>query len=136
LYFEKTFFQLFLTLLLEVRPVRDWRLLSSPVDVHCAPMQTQFTATRLVACCELHITHKQVCCRAALRCAALRCVSHNTLNCRYKLYDKSATSRSDAVRGLQLIDLQWRNFLGPWDRVPEGSTVIFGDTQISYNSVG
>ena len=61
--------RLFLTLLLEVRPVRDWRLLSSPVDVHCAPMQTQFTATCLVACCELHITHKQVCCRAALRCA-------------------------------------------------------------------
>jgi len=33
---------------------------------------------------------------------ATRCVSQNLVNCRNKLYNKSATNRSNGVRGLQL----------------------------------
>jgi len=36
---------------------------------------------------------------------ATRCVNQYLVNCRNKLYNKSATNGSNGVRGLQLIDL-------------------------------
>jgi len=85
------------------------------------------------------------------RRTARRAVSQNLVNCRNKLNNKSTTNRNNGVRGLQLIDqprlvdcrigvvnkldhpLAAANFLksGAWDKVPEGITLIFGDTQIS-----
>jgi len=44
----------------------------------------------------------KLCCR---RRTARRVLGRNLVNCRYKLYDKSTTSRSNGVGGLQLTDV-------------------------------
>jgi len=93
---------------------------------------------------------------------AMHYVRRNLVNCIKKLYNKSTTNRKNGVRGLQLTRIKQPRLglsyrcrqqtrpsrttrstcrgeikSGVWDKVPEGSTLIFGDSQISLqHSVG
>jgi len=105
-------------------------------------------------------SHKKLCYR---RRTARRVVSQNLVNCRNKLYNKFTTKPSNGVGRLQLTDLRSigvvikldrrrrRRVLlttrstclakfsksGVWNKVPERSTLIVGDAQISLQySVG